>query len=60
MSFLKRFFNICSHRFSWPRTDSQGRDYVVCLRCGIAFIYDLSSMRRTRQLHLDEAARTHN
>lgn len=45
MSFLKRFFNICSHRFSWPRTDNQGRDYVyvsvaglllftTCLPCG--------------------------
>jgi len=37
----------CPHRFSWPRTDENGRDYQICLRCGTAYEYDWETMRRT-------------
>ena len=40
----------CAHRFSWPRIDDDGRHYQICLRCGIAYEYDWTLMRRTRRL----------
>jgi hypothetical protein len=40
----------CTHRFSWPRTDSNGRYYQVCLACGAAYEYDWKMMRRTNRL----------
>ena len=31
MSLLKRFFGRgCSHRFTWPRIDADGRHYQIC------------------------------
>lgn len=48
MSFLRRLFGqFCRHRFSWPRTDAEGRDYQVCLLCGTAYEYDCAAMRQT-------------
>jgi hypothetical protein len=44
----------CSHRFTWPRTDGNGRDYQICLACGTAYEYDWQLMRRTRRLPADE------
>lgn len=40
----------CAHRFSWPRIDSDGRHYQICLLCGTAYEYDWTSMRRTSRL----------
>jgi hypothetical protein len=42
----------CTHRFSWPRIDDQGRHYQVCLACGTAYGYDWVAMRRTGRLPL--------
>jgi hypothetical protein len=42
----------CTHRFSWPRIDSDGRHYQVCLACGVAYEYDWQMMRRTNRLLL--------
>jgi hypothetical protein len=39
----------CTHRFSWPRIDSNGRHYQVCLACGTAYEYDWEMMRRTNR-----------
>lgn len=39
----------CTHRFSWPRTDTNGRHYQVCLACGAAYEYDWEMMRRTNR-----------
>ena len=51
MSFLSRFLGKkCKHYFSWPRTDSDGRYYQTCSRCGVAYEYDWSKMRRTNHL----------
>ena len=48
MNFLKRFFGRgCSHRFAWPRIDTNGRHYQICLLCGTAYEYDWRLMRRT-------------
>jgi hypothetical protein len=49
------FFNrilqaCCRHQFSWPHTGVHGQDYQVCLLCGVAYEYDLTTMRRTRRL----------
>ena len=30
----------CTHRFSWPRIDDNGRHYQICLACGTAYEYD--------------------
>jgi len=49
MMLLKRG---CSHRFSWPRIDSNGRHYQVCLMCGISYEYDWTTMRQTGRLLL--------
>jgi hypothetical protein len=40
----------CTHRFSWPRIDENGRHYQVCLACGTAYEYDWRMMRRTSRL----------
>jgi hypothetical protein len=48
MSFLSRLLSkSCAHYFSWPRTDSEGRYYQTCSRCGAAYEYDWGAMRRT-------------
>ena len=48
MNFLKKLLSrACSHRFSWPRTDANGRYYQNCLLCGTAYEYDWTAMRRT-------------
>ena len=47
---LKRLFGRCSHRFSWPHGDVDGRNYQVCLRCGVTYEYDWAAMRRTDRL----------
>ncbi len=39
----------CTHRFSWPRIDDQGRHYQICLACGTAYEYDWRLMRRTNR-----------
>jgi len=40
----------CSHRFSWPRIDDNGRHYQICLACGTAYEYDWRKMRQTGRL----------
>jgi len=40
----------CTHRFSWPRIDDNGRQYQICLACGTAYEYDWRMMRRTGRL----------
>jgi hypothetical protein len=51
MNFLNRLLGkACAHYFSWPRTDSDGRHYQICSRCGIAYEYDWTTMRRTDHL----------
>ena len=40
----------CTHRFSWPRIDENGRHYQICLACGTAYEYDWRMMRRTDRL----------
>jgi hypothetical protein len=40
----------CAHQFSWPRIDGTGYHYQICLRCGAAYEYDWTIMRRTRRL----------
>ena len=50
-NFLKRLLEIlCRHQFSWPHSGICGRDYQVCVLCGIAYEYDWVTMRRTRRL----------
>jgi hypothetical protein len=41
---------LCPHRFSWPRSGIHGQDYQVCLICGTAFEFDVTTMRRTGRL----------
>jgi len=41
---------MCTHRFSWPHCGVDGQDYQVCLICGVAYEYDLVTMRRVRRL----------
>jgi hypothetical protein len=49
--FLSRLLGkTCAHYFSWPRTDSDGRYYQICSRCGIAYEYDWSTMHLTKRL----------
>ena len=45
----------CTHRFSWPRIDENGRHYQVCLACGTAYEYDWGMMRRTARLVVPSA-----
>lgn len=48
---LKRILQwLCPHRFSWPHSGIDGRDYQVCLLCGTAYEYDWTTMRRTKLL----------
>jgi hypothetical protein len=48
MNFLSRLLGkSCAHCFSWPRTDSEGRYYQICSRCGVAYEYDWATMHRT-------------
>jgi hypothetical protein len=48
LKFFKMFLQrTCTHRFSWPRIDHNGRHYQICLACGTAFEYDWGLMRRT-------------
>ncbi|HEY6370923.1 MAG TPA: hypothetical protein VIX37_10110 [Candidatus Sulfotelmatobacter sp.] len=50
MKFLKQLFGRgCTHRFSWPRIDENGRHYQRCLGCGAAYEYDWDMMRRTNR-----------
>jgi hypothetical protein len=50
---LKRILRwLCPHRFSWPHSGIDGQDYQVCLLCGTAFEFDVSTMRRTGRLVL--------
>ena len=41
---------LCPHQFSWPRSGAHGQDYQVCVLCGIAYEYDVLTMRRTGRL----------
>ena len=41
----------CTHRFSWPRIDSNGHHYQVCLACGVAYEDDWNGMKRTNRVH---------
>jgi hypothetical protein len=51
MNLLKLVFGRgCQHRFSWPRIDSKGDHYQICLLCGTAYEYDWRMMRRTDRL----------
>ena len=51
MKFLKQLLSrSCSHRFTWPRSDANGRDYQICLSCGTAYEYDWRKMKRTVRL----------
>jgi len=51
MRFVQRLLGeLCSHQFSWPRLDGNGRHYQVCLICGIAYEYDWKRMRRIDRL----------
>jgi len=52
MNVLKRLLGegFCSHRFTWPRIDAQGRNYQICLLCGTAYEYDWRIMQRTDRL----------
>ena len=53
MNLLNRFFGRgCSHHFSWPRIDADGRHYQICPLCGTAYEYDWRMMRRTDRLLL--------
>ena len=47
---------LCPHRFSWPHSGIHGQDYQVCLRCGTAFEYDTTAMRRTGKVVLPTGA----
>jgi hypothetical protein len=56
MAFLDRLLAAqCDHRFCWPRTDSDGRHYQICVDCGTAYQYDWKKMRRTNRLVLPAA-----
>jgi len=43
------------HRFSWPRIDSNGRHYQICLACGTAYEYDWAMMKRTDRVLTENA-----
>ena len=51
MNFFKKLIGRgCTHRFSWPRIDADGRHYQICLACGTAYEYDWKAMRQTGKL----------
>jgi hypothetical protein len=44
MNVLNRLFGRgCSHRFTWPRIDADGRHYQICPLCGTAYEYATDS-----------------
>jgi len=56
LNLIKKFLRrTCTHRFSWPRTDADGRYYQVCLACGTAYEYDWEAMRRTGRVLIEHA-----
>jgi hypothetical protein len=56
LKLLKLFLRqTCIHRFSWPRINSCGRHYQICLACGTAYEYDWEGMRRTNRILTDSA-----
>jgi len=56
MSLIDQFLKaLCTHRFSWPRVDDEGRHYQVCLSCGTAYEYDWNVMRRTDRLFVEHS-----
>jgi hypothetical protein len=60
MKLLKWFFEPgCAHNFTWPRLETTGRHYQVCLRCGAAYGYDWENMRRTKRLLTGAAQHLH-
>jgi len=51
MKFLNKLLHRgCVHKFTWPRVDSDGRHYQICLSCGAAYEYDWKKMRPTGRL----------
>jgi hypothetical protein len=50
--FQKLLASQCAHRFTWPRVDSDGRHYQICVTCGISYLYDWNKMRRTNRVLL--------
>jgi hypothetical protein len=48
--FAKLLGRGCTHHFSWPRTDANGRQYQICLACGAAYEYDWVAMKQTGRL----------
>jgi hypothetical protein len=48
--FRRFFYGCCTHRFAWPRISLSGQHYQVCLRCGAAYQYDWTTMRRSNRL----------
>jgi hypothetical protein len=60
MKFVKWLFGQnCSHQFAWPRNNSAGSHYQICLTCGTAYEYDWMNMRRTRKLIAGEIQHRH-
>ena len=56
MNFWKRLCGRgCAHRFTWPRIDTNGCHYQICLLCGTAYEYDWTMMRRTSRLMVPTA-----
>jgi hypothetical protein len=67
LTFLRRLIGkLCPHQFSWPHSGIHGRDYQVCLLCGVAYEYDWLTMRRTGRvvqevsLHPNQEPARHN
>lgn len=59
MNFLKKLLGQgCKHKFTWPRLDSDGRYYQICIGCGTAYEYDWKMMRRTDHLLVPGAHRS--
>jgi hypothetical protein len=53
VALLKQILRLlCSHRFSWPHSGTDGQDYQICLNCGTVYGYDMNKMRRTKRLAL--------
>ena len=51
VTFLKQILEkFCNHRFSWPHSGIDGRDYQVCLICGTIYEYDWGKMCRTHRV----------
>jgi hypothetical protein len=55
--FVRRILRfLCPHRFLSPHSGIHGQEYQVCLRCGTAFEYDTTAMRRTGRVVLPTGA----